>query len=603
MQLLKKYVFFPVCVLGLVHTFAQQSPVIQKDYFRDPLAIPIELAANFGEVRKDHFHMGLDIRTQQKENLPVYAAADGYVSRISMERYGFGKAIYITHPGGYTTVYVHLNKFYDALDNYVKQKQYKDEQWEQDCTIPPGQFPVAKGQFIAWSGNTGASQGPHLHFEIRDNKTGNNLNPLLFNLGVTDNIDPFIYSLYWYDRRYSTYESGPKPIPIKKVNGGYVTTQQVVKVGSPQISLGIRAEDKVSPSSFLFGIYAAYLNLDNNLQFMFQINNFSYTDTRYLNACVDYSYWMNKGVPIQHLSRLPGNNMPIFVTNKEGGVLTLNDTLPHNVSIDVKDASGNLSTLRFKIQYDPALKQDLFFTMNGIKVLPGKENNLQTDNVRLHFSAFGIYDAVNFVLAESAPGGWPHASVAAQLHNYQVPVHDPYTVSLRLSNAALAVYSNRIVMTLQNPRYKAVQKPVVQGDWYTANFRNLGTVQLVVDTVAPSIQTIGWHNGSKLGSNSSIRLRCNDNLGEIKQFRALLDGKWLLFSHSTNDYIYSMDEHCSLGVHTLQVSVTDIAGNTTVKNFQFTKEAGIVKGAPGAPGRRIPKASKNKKHVSTKRRK
>lgn len=600
MLLLKKCTLFSAVLFCCVQSFAQLTPVIDRNYFRAPLNIPIQLAANFGEVRKDHFHMGLDIRTQQKENLPVYAAAGGYVSRISIERYGFGKAIYITHPGGYTTVYVHLNRFYDALDNFVKQKQYKDQQWEQDCSFAPGQFPVAPGQFIAWSGNTGASQGPHLHFEVRDNKTGNNLNPLLFNLGVSDNIDPLIYGLYWYDRRYSTYQSGPKPIAIKKINGEYVSAQQVVKVGSPRISLGIRAEDKVSPTSFLFGIYAAYLHLDDSLQCMFQLNNFSYNDTRYLNACVDYSYWQSKGLPIQHLSRLPGNNMPVFVTNKEGGVLELNDTLPHRVAIDVKDAAGNLSSLRFTLQYDPALKQDLFFTMNGIPLQPGKENKVETGNVQLHFSAFALYDAVNFVVAESAPGGWPQASVAAQLHNYEVPVHDPYTVSLRLSNPALAAYSNRIVMQLRNPRYKGLQKPVAQGGWYTASFRNLGTAQLLVDTVAPLIQPVGWRNGARLGSNSTLRLRCTDNLGEVKQFRALLDGQWLLFTHSTNDYIYYMDEHCPTGVHTLEVSVSDIAGNTTVRSYQFTKQEGVINNR--RPGK-LPPLRKKKTHVSTKRRK
>ena len=128
--------------------------------------IPIQLVSNFGELRTDHFHMGLDIRTQSRENLPVFAAADGYVSRIKIEKYGYGKAIYITHPNGYTTLYGHLNSFYNVLENYLESKQYKEKKWEQDFDLPANMFHVTKGQFIANSGNTGGSQGPHLHFEI-----------------------------------------------------------------------------------------------------------------------------------------------------------------------------------------------------------------------------------------------------------------------------------------------------------------------------------------------------------------------------------------------------------------------------------------------------
>ncbi len=190
-----------------------------KGYFRNPLNIPIQLAANFGELRNNHFHMGFDIRTNQRENLPVFAAADGYVSKIKIERFGFGRAIYITHPNGYTTLYAHLNKFFTGLEDFVTEQQYTEEKWEQEIELSPTQFAVKKGQLIAYSGNTGGSQGPHLHFEIRDTETGNNLNPWLFDMGLTDNIKPFIYRLYYYDRRYSTYSSGPNAIAIKGGNG------------------------------------------------------------------------------------------------------------------------------------------------------------------------------------------------------------------------------------------------------------------------------------------------------------------------------------------------------------------------------------------------
>src|ERR1043165_64897 len=159
---------FLTCLFLPLFTAAQKYP---QNYFRNPLNIPILLAGNFGECRAGHFHSGLDIKTNGKENLPVHAAADGYISRIKMDKGGFGHALYITHPNGYTTLYAHLNNFVPKIQQYLRRQQYAKEKWDIDIQLTPEQFPVAKGQQIAYSGNTGSSTAPHLHFEIRDSKT------------------------------------------------------------------------------------------------------------------------------------------------------------------------------------------------------------------------------------------------------------------------------------------------------------------------------------------------------------------------------------------------------------------------------------------------
>src|ERR1700761_2779807 len=203
-----RYFLPAVCLLCSLHGFPQLfSPAsYPHDYFRNPLAIPMSLAANFGELRPNHYHMGLDIRTQHRENLPVYAAADGYVARVSVEPGGFGQAIYINHPNGYTTVYGHLNLFFPALAAYVSDQQYRKQSWSVYLQLQPNQFPVKKGDFIALSGNTGGSQGPHLHFEIRRTAGDINQNPLLFGLPVLDNTAPTLQRLAWYDRNQGIYE-------------------------------------------------------------------------------------------------------------------------------------------------------------------------------------------------------------------------------------------------------------------------------------------------------------------------------------------------------------------------------------------------------------
>jgi murein DD-endopeptidase MepM/ murein hydrolase activator NlpD len=206
----KPFLFFYFLLFAL-STSAQIFPAksYPQGYFRYPLDVPIALAANFGELRPDHYHMGLDCKTEKRQNLPVHAAADGYIAKIKIEPFGFGRAIYINHPNGLTTLYAHLNNFFPALEKYVKEQQYEQESWEVFIDIPAGFFPVKKGDFIAYSGSTGGSQGPHVHFEIRDTKTDKVLNPLLFGFALKDNIPPAILRLAVYDRTISTYRQTP----------------------------------------------------------------------------------------------------------------------------------------------------------------------------------------------------------------------------------------------------------------------------------------------------------------------------------------------------------------------------------------------------------
>jgi len=195
------------------------KPGYPMDFFRNPLNIPMMLAGNFGEIRPGHIHMGLDVKTNGKVNQPVYAAADGYVARIKIEPGGFGRAIYINHPNGYTTVYAHLNNFFPALESWVKQQQYQQESWQIFPGLAPTLFPVKKGDLIAWSGTTGGSHAPHLHFEVRRTADDVNLNPYLFGLPLKDNISPRILKLALYNRTKSTYEQSPRMIPVKKNKG------------------------------------------------------------------------------------------------------------------------------------------------------------------------------------------------------------------------------------------------------------------------------------------------------------------------------------------------------------------------------------------------
>ena len=561
------FIFFCFYQLSQSQVYSSSYP---QNYFRNPLDIPIQLVANFGELRPNHFHMGLDIRTQGRENLPVYAAADGYISRIKIEQYGYGNAIYITHPNGYTTLYAHLNTFYTALADYIKAKQYKEQSWAQDFELPAGLFNVTKGQFIAYSGNTGGSAGPHLHFEIRDTKTGNNLNPQLFGFNIVDKQPPVIYKLFWYNRQYSTYQLPGKQIAIAKKGAAYTTAGKIIKVNSPVISLGITTEDLNPSTPFKIGIYSATLWMDDSILNDFKMDNFSYTDTRYLNASIDYSKYIKEKVYVQYLAQLPGNQLKIFDPEVSNGVIILADTMPHNIKIVVKDVYGNTSILNFQIQLQQPFS-NYMYPENAQALLPEHENIVTGKNVKVLFSKNAFYDAVPFVLSEFTATNNNSASAVIGLHNYTVPVHDSFTVQIKTTLASNNFLKNYVVMQLTRGSGKVTVKGIWTGDWMTAGFKSLGNVQLLIDTVPPTVTPVAWKNGANLSTAKAIILKCKDDVDDINSFTALLDGKWLLFSANNDNYTYRFDEHCAKGLHTLTVTITDIAGNTTTQNFTFTR--------------------------------
>ncbi|MEY8761523.1 M23 family metallopeptidase [Chryseobacterium tongliaoense] len=562
MKIFYKLMLF-VCIINSIITQAQNN--YPQNYFRNPLNIPIQLAANFGAVRTNHFHMGLDLRTNSQENLSVVAAADGYVSRIKVERYGFGNAVYITHPNGYTTVYAHLNKYFDKLDEYVKEKQYKDEKWEQDITFSPDQFPVTKGQLIALSGNTGGSAGPHLHFEIRDTKTEECLNPLLFGFDIPDSIAPVISGLYWYDRRFSTYEPGANGITVKKAGNTYTTN--MVQVNSPSISFAVKAVDKAN-KGFNLGIYQAELLMDGKLVYGFSIDKISYDDTRYQNGCIDYTKFIRDKMNIQHLSVLPGMKLQNYSVPNMSGIINLQDEEVHNIEIILKDVNGNTSRLITKVQFNTASDK---VSSTGKTVMPGDGKTITTENAEISFSRNAVYDALNFNAYEKFDTDLNAVSNNIVLHNPYIPIHDNYMLRIKPNRKLTNAEKDKVIMMLDYESDRDVVKGKWDGDQVEGQFNRLGTAKLILDNNLPSVSPV-WKDGALINS-SSLRLKGTTRVGDIVSFRAELDGRWLRFARVKDDFVYTFDEKCpkGSGQHTLKVTTTNTAGNTNTQIFTFQR--------------------------------
>jgi murein DD-endopeptidase MepM/ murein hydrolase activator NlpD len=562
------------CLLNVLVGFSQifDTPDYPKGYFRNPLNIPISLSGNFGELRPNHYHMGLDLRTNKVENLPVFAAADGYIARIKIEPGGFGRAIYINHPNGYTTLYAHLNNFLPAIDQYLKQRQYALESWSVQLDLGPEVFPVKKGDLIAYSGNTGGSQAPHLHFEIRRTAGDVNLNPMLFGLPLPDNTTPNIFRLAIYDRNAGTYERSPKIYAVKKSGNNFITTPSLLRVSTSRISFAISASDTHSGSTNPNGIFETILYDQDEPIAGFRMDNISYNDTRYLNAHIDYRTRALGGPYLQHVSELPGYISSIYKHVKSDGVLDISDSEVHRVKILVKDAYGNTSTLVTNVQYDGSAAAPSNQTGEGKLFYPLMLDGYEADNAEFFLGETSLYDSV-FIRYSTAASAAPAA--VSNMHNIgspYIPLHTGLLVRIKPTRTLTAEEKDRVVMLRVTGPRKEVMKVEWNNDWAAARFREFGSYQLLLDQEPPAIVPVGFADGANLSKASRIIFTIKDNNSSFRNFRAELDGKWLRFTNDKGrSFIYTFDEKCPAGAHELTVSVQDEAGNKTVKTFRFTR--------------------------------
>jgi hypothetical protein len=289
---------------------------LRSQSFISPLKIPPALSANFGELRNNHFHSGLDFKTQQTVNKPVFAAEDGYISRIGVSPGGFGLSLYIDHPSGFTTVYGHLNRFSPEIAEYVIEQQYLKESYQVTLFPDKGRFAVKKGEQIALSSNSGGSGGPHLHFEIRETKTQDPLDPLLF-IGkiLEDTRKPEIRGLAFYplkEKGVVNSISDPAYININHTKTGEALPLAKHIEAWGQIGIGVKAYDRMNGQNNIYGVKHIRLFVDSVLIYSSKIDRFSFEKTRMINSFIDFEEWREKNSFFMKSYIEPGNNLPVY---------------------------------------------------------------------------------------------------------------------------------------------------------------------------------------------------------------------------------------------------------------------------------------------------
>jgi len=555
----------------LLLLFASINAFSQVNYpqndFISPLDIPLFLSGTFGELRSNHFHSGLDFRTQSKTGFNVYATGDGYISRIKISTFGYGKALYITHPNGYTSVYGHLLKTAPKIDAYLKEQHYKEQSFEVDLFLGEGVLPVKQGEIIALSGNSGGSGGPHLHFEYRDSQTEKIINPLFFGLDakIKDTKVPVVNEIVVYpisDDAVVNQSQQPISIPLSLQKDGTYLASKVLAKG--KIGIGVNTYDGSDNNYGKNGIYKMQTYLDGKPAFDVAFNTFSYDETRYINAYIDYYRYKKMNQRVQKMYYTKKYPLSLISSSLTDGIITIPPNITSIYKVEIADFNGNKTAVTIPIEsanqevkIPKAIKKTNYFIKSD------NEYIFEKDKISVFIPEQTFYD--DFHLKFDVK------DKVLYLHDDSTPVHSNFSVTFEEDSIPDADRDKFFIATI-NGKKTYYNSTKMKENKFTTWTRNLGEFRLVKDSVSPKITSVNFQEGKWLSKQNDLQFEITDDLSGIKTYTGYLNGKWILFDYDykTNKITHDFSDNVVIeGRNELKIVVTDNVGNSTIFESHF----------------------------------
>ncbi len=563
----------------------------QGGYYRSPMDIRLLPSANFAETRPGHLHAGVDIKTGGVEGKKLYSAADGYISRIGIAPWGYGRVLYIAHPNGTTTVYAHMQRFTPEVEKYVDSERYRRKIHNVDLYPDATRFPVKRGQLIGYSGNSGSSAGPHLHFEVRETASQRPVNVLARGyLDIEDDIPPRIVNLYYIETDtvgVVPVYSKPRLLGLKKIapDNYILNGMETVEVG-PRGYFVVEVTDRKNDSYNTMGVYGIEMTVDGEPTFSFKLDGFRFDQQRYVNSMMQYDMQTGQRNQFLRLARQGNNKLPVFGDVRNGGLVMPEDNEVHPVVITVADDAGNLSELSFNIR--KRSRESQFYNANdveGVQVDCGKSFVWSQPGIEVTIPADALYESIFYrqsrtdSLPDTAGGNVrniPRYSPVYNIHDKNVPIHSSITLSIEPDSDLPESLKSRLCMASVSDNGQMLTSA---GGKYadglvTASLRNFGRFCIVADTVPPVIKP-SFAKGADLRNAKSVYFIITDNFSGVASYSATIDGNWIAFEQGKGGRITHRFDPARIGYnggrHELEITVTDGAGNSKTMKTEFIK--------------------------------
>ena len=533
----------------------------QKDQSKliSPLDIPLAISGTFGEIRSSHFHAGLDIKTGGKQGLKVRTVLDGSVSRIRVSTTGYGKAVYIDHPNGTTSVYAHLKNFSPKIESYIKEAQYEKESYAIQ-KFPKNELAVLKGEVIGFSGNTGGSSGPHLHFEIRDTKNQMPFNPMIFNIGVVDTKKPVIQKLFLFHENNFGEDIITQKIELKKISDGLYKAPKIYTSG--KIGIGLQMYDNQDLSLFnKNGIHSIKIFMDDKIISDYNYNNIKFDDSQYLNLLIDYKEFKSKKIRVQKLFNPNNSNISFIDKDEKNGKFSIEENKSYDLLIEISDFKKNTSRIEMKITG----RETNFIhpTIEGELILPENEYlfKFKDQTVHLKKNTFYYPTRINVYKDHDSIKINPDISLFKKSFSIEFFANKYDSISKRQS----------FIARLNKKKKIAYSPTIIKDSIFISKSVQAGTYFLAKDSIPPKIKPINFKKNQWLSKSKFLKVKIEDDLSGIKSYEGEINGKWVLFEYEpkNKNLTYNFNDlKFKSGKQDLKLKVTDNVGNESI--FQTT---------------------------------